>query len=95
MKKRIGKIVAIGLAATLAAFALAGCGGSSNSSSASASASASASGSTAAAQSGTLTFGCQSYPDGIVDPLNDTNSGWNAMRYGITEGLFKFDDSNN
>jgi len=91
MKKHLGKIVAIGLAAALAAFALVGCGGSSNSGSASAS--ASGSGSAAAAQGGTLTFGCQSYTDGIVDPLNDTNSGWNAMRYGVTECLFKFDDS--
>ena len=97
MKKYLGKIVVLGLVAVLAAFALAACGGGSSSGSASASASksASASGSAAAASGGTLTFGCQSYTDGIVDPLNDTNSGWNAMRYGVTESLFKFDDQMN
>ena len=40
-----------------------------------------------------LTFGCQMYTDGIVNTVTDENGGWNAMRYGITEGLFKFNDS--
>ena len=33
------------------------------------------------------------YTDGIVNSVTDENGGWNAMRYGITEGLFKFNDS--
>ena len=40
-----------------------------------------------------LNFGCQMYTDGCVNSANDENGGWNAMRYGITEGLFKFNDS--
>ena len=39
-----------------------------------------------------LNFGCQMYTDGCVNSANDENSGWNAMRYGIAEALFKFDD---
>ena len=41
----------------------------------------------------TLNFGCQMYTDGCVNSANDENSGWNAMRYGIAEALFKFDDN--
>ena len=94
MRKHVGKIVAIGLAAALAVFALAGCGGSSNGS-ASASADASASGSAAAttAQAELLKFGCQNYSAGGLDPAVETNTAWNSMRYGITECLFKFDDA--
>ena len=33
------------------------------------------------------------YTDGIVNSVTDENGGWNAMRYGISEGLFKFNDS--
>ena len=40
-----------------------------------------------------LNFGCQMYTDGIVNTVTDENGGWNAMRYGITEGLFKFNDN--
>lgn len=40
-----------------------------------------------------LNFGCQMYTDGIVNGVMDENGGWNAMRFGITEGLFKFNDS--
>ena len=39
-----------------------------------------------------LNFGCQMYTDGCVNSANDENGGWNAMRYGIAEALFKFDD---
>ena len=95
MRKHMGKVAAIALAAVMAMGVLAACGGGSSSASGSGSAAASGSGSAAAASGGTLTFGCQSYTDGIVDPLNDTNSGWNAMRYGVTEALFKFDDQMN
>ncbi len=40
-----------------------------------------------------LSFGCQMYTDGIVNGVMDENGGWNAMRFGITESLFKFNDS--
>ena len=40
-----------------------------------------------------LNFGCQMYTDGCVNSANDENGGWNAMRYGIAEALFKFDDN--
>ena len=40
-----------------------------------------------------LNFGCAMYTDGIVNSALDENAGWNAMRYGITEALFKFDDN--
>ena len=65
---------------------LTGCGGGASDNS----------GSTSAANDGdkkVLTFGCQMYTDGIVNTVTDENGGWNAMRYGITEGLFKFNDS--
>lgn len=39
-----------------------------------------------------LNFGCQMYTDGVVNSVMDENGGWNAMRYGITESLFKFND---
>ena len=40
-----------------------------------------------------LNFGCAMYTDGMVNSALDENSGWNAMRYGIAEALFKFDDN--
>ncbi len=40
-----------------------------------------------------LNFGCQMYTDGVVNSVTDENGGWNAMRFGITEGLFKFNDN--
>lgn len=40
-----------------------------------------------------LNFGCAMYTDGIVNSALDENAGWNAMRYGIAEALFKFDDN--
>lgn len=39
-----------------------------------------------------LRFGCQMYSDGLLNPASQTNTAWNAMRFGITESLFKFDD---
>ena len=94
MRKHTSKILALGLVATLAVGALAGCGGGSASSAASPGGS-SANGAQAAAagQGDLLTFGCQNYGGGSVDPAQETNSAWNAMRYGITECLFKFDDT--
>ena len=46
-----------------------------------------------AAKENVLNFGCAMYTDGMVNSALDENSGWNAMRYGITEALFKFDDN--
>lgn len=89
MKKRIARFCAIALAGVLAVAALSACGGGGGSTAASGSA---ASGSAAAA-GGTLKFGCQNYGGGGVDPANEINTAWNAMRYGVTECLFKFDDS--
>ena len=40
-----------------------------------------------------LTFGCQMYSDGLVNPAAQTNCAWNCMRYGISEALFKFNDN--
>ena len=72
-----------------AALMLAGCGGeASDNSSSDSPASAASTG-----DKKVLTFGCQMYTDGIVNTVTDENGGWNAMRYGITEGLFKFNDS--
>lgn len=42
-----------------------------------------------------LKFGCAMYSDGMVDSIAQTNGAWNAMRYGVSESLFKFDDSMN
>lgn len=73
------RLLAVGVAALLL---LSGCGGKE---------------SAAAASDKTggkvLTFGCQMYTDGMVNAALDENGGWNAMRYGITEGLFKFNDN--
>ena len=72
------KCITMSLAAALL---LSGCGGSGSNSGSSSSASNS--------DKKVLTFGCQMYTDGIVNTVTDENGGWNAMRYGITEGLFK------
>ena len=81
--KNTKKCISLTLAAALL---LTGCGGGASDNS----------GNTSAANDGdkkVLTFGCQMYTDGIVNTVTDENGGWNAMRYGITEGLFKFNDS--
>lgn len=93
MKMR--KALALGLSAAMAAGMLAGCGGSSDSAATATSGEKAETATAAPAADGekVLNFGCQMYTDGIVDPMYDTNGGWNAMRYGITECLFKFDDS--
>ena len=40
-----------------------------------------------------LSFGCQMYSDGLVNPASQINCAWNCMRYGISESLFKFNDN--
>ena len=46
-----------------------------------------------AADEKVLTFGCQMYSDGLINPAAQTNTGWNCMRFGVGEALFKFNDN--
>ena len=39
-----------------------------------------------------MNFGCQMYDDGSLNFALTINGAWNAMRFGITESLFKFND---
>ena len=86
------KTLALFLCIVLALGLLAGCGGSSGSSGSSSSGSSGGSSAAAPAEK-TLTFGCQMYSDGMICPWLQTNTAWNASRYGITECLFEFDDN--
>mgnify|MGYP000845759603 FL=1 len=72
------KILSLALVLTMVAVLFAGCGGNGQDEN----------------NSGekVLNFGCQMYTDGVVNSVLDENAGWNAMRYGITEALFKFND---
>lgn len=90
MKKHTKKIIALGMAAAMALGTLAGCGGSKTPENAANVSSESSSGGEKV-----LKFGCQMYSDGLIDPAAQINCAWNAMRYGITESLFKFDDNMN
>lgn len=67
---------------TLLTFSLCGCGGGGDS--------GGGQGSTDGVK--TLTFGCQNYGGGGIDPASQVNCAWNAMRYGVTECLFYFND---
>ena len=78
-------VVALMMATVMAVSVLGGCGGSSSSGKAAKSSSNS--------DEKVLNFGCAMYTDGSVNTAGDENGGWNAMRYGITETLFKFDDN--
>ena len=40
-----------------------------------------------------LNFGLEAFSDGLINPMNQTNTAWNCMRYGVGECLFKFSDS--
>lgn len=86
MKNKLKKVLAAGMAAALAAGILSGCGTDDSSNSGSC-------GNLSPGDEKVLTFGCQNYSDGLVDPANQTNAAWNCMRYGIGECLFKFNDS--
>ena len=48
---------------------------------------------TASTEEKTLTFGCQMYSDGLINPASQTNTAWNCMRFGVAEALFKFNDN--
>ena len=77
------KVFAILLCLLLAVGLLAGCGGGDAESSGGASG------------DNILTFGCQMYSDGLINPASQINCAWNCMRFGVSEALFKFDDSMN
>jgi peptide/nickel transport system substrate-binding protein len=87
MKKSIKKLLALGLSIVMGAALLTGCGGSSGGESSTA-----AKGGDTSGDSKVLTFGCQMYGDGKIDPMEETNTAWNCMRFGIAEALFKFND---
>ena len=94
MKKTIALLLSVLMLAAL----LVGCGSSGadttaagTTASGSASGSGAASGSAAAAK--TLNFGLEAFSDGLINPMNQTNTAWNCMRYGVGEALFKFSDS--
>ena len=88
MKKNMKRILAFAGAAILAVGLLAACGKSGGGDT--------PQGSGAAAPTGdktTLNFGVQMYSDGLIDPMAQTNTCWNCMRFGVGECLFKFDDN--
>ncbi|MBE6997034.1 MAG: ABC transporter substrate-binding protein [Ruminococcaceae bacterium] len=93
MKKTIALLLSVLMLAAL----LVGCGSSGAGTTAAGTASGSASGSGAASGSAaaakTLNFGLEAFSDGIINPMNQTNTAWNCMRYGVGECLFKFSDS--
>ena len=80
MKKTISLI----LCALLIAALLVGCGSTGTSS---------AGGKTDAKTEKVLNFGLEAFSDGLINPMNQTNTAWNCMRYGVGECLFKFSDS--
>ena len=83
MKPR--KYLVFGMAAISALFLLSGCSRSDNSKTAE----------SHAGEEKVLNFGCQMYDDGSLNFSLTPNGAWNAMRYGITEALFRFDDEMN
>ena len=92
MKKTIALLLSVLLVIGL----MAGCGGSSSggsSSGGSSSGASSSGGSAAAPAEKVLNFGLEAFSDGLINPMNQTNTAWNCMRYGVGECLFHFDDS--
>ena len=84
------KNLSVFLAAVMLMTSMTGCGGSSSDNSSTSD--TSAKGEQAAGEK-ILNFGCQMYDDGSVNTVSGESSGWNCMRYGISECLFKFNDS--
>ena len=89
------KTLAISLTAAMALGTLAGCGGSSDNGAADGSQAGSTAASTATETKCTgdkhLNFGCYVYSIDY-DPAAYQNAGWDAMRHGVAECLFKFND---
>ena len=81
------KNLSVFLAAVMLMTSMTGCGGSGSNSDSSAKSKQTAEGEKV------LNFGCQMYDDGSVNTVSGESSGWNCMRYGISECLFKFNDS--
>ena len=75
------RILALALCVLLLAAVLAGCGDKGSSTSG------------GAKTEKVLNFGLEAFSDGIINPMNQTNTAWNCMRYGVGECLFKFNDS--
>ena len=87
-KKIMKKRAAFLLAAGLMVISLTACGSGSSTSTEGASTAK-----TLDSREKVLNFGCQMYDDGSVSTVSGESSGWNCMRYGISEGLFKFNDA--
>ena len=81
MKKFSKKTVSLLVAGLLTCSLMAGCGGGDNKA---------ASGKDGAK---VLTFGCQMYSDGLINPALQTNTAWNCSRFGVGQTLFRFDDN--
>ncbi|MGN1014052.1 MAG: ABC transporter substrate-binding protein, partial [Butyricicoccus sp.] len=79
---KFSKLIALGLAASML---LAGCGSSGGSSAGTGSGAA-------ASEQAHLNFGCYMYSTSN-DPAAYQNAAWQGVRLGITECLFKFDES--
>lgn len=85
MKKQMKSVLAAAMALSMTMACLTGCGQSTDKETDSAGASA--------GTEKVLTFGCQNYSGGSVDTAYQTSSAWNAMRYGVAESLFRFNDA--
>lgn len=84
--KHSKKYLVLGIAAVLSLSLLSGCGSSVKGEDAGGGQAG------AAGKEEVLNFGCQMYDDGSLNFALTTNGAWNAMRFGITESLFKFND---
>ena len=83
------KWFALGITVVMSLSLLSGCAGSSNGME---TAESGANDTSASGGEKVLNFGCQMYDDGSLNFALTPNGAWNAMRYGITESLFKFND---
>ena len=79
---KMKKTIALVLCVLLLAAVMVGCGNKTDGNSAN---------NTAAEK--VLNFGLEAFSDGLINPMNQTNTAWNCMRYGVGEALFKFSDS--
>ena len=82
MRKELKKLAALGLCLVMGVSMLTACGSSGGGDESKKDASGEK----------VLNFGCQMYGDGLIDPMEETNTAWNCMRFGIGEALFKFND---